>query len=27
VAAMRMVPVWQTGPVDLVTKALEATAS
>ena len=27
VAAMRMVPVWQTGPVDLVTKALEAAAS
>jgi hypothetical protein len=24
---MRMVPVWQTGPVDLVTKALEAAAS
>ena len=27
VAAMRMVPVWQTGPVGLVTKALEAAAS
>ena len=26
VTAMRMIPVWQTGPVDLVTKALETVA-
>ena len=26
VTAMRMIPVWQTGPADLVTKALEAVA-
>ena len=27
VVAMRMVPLWQTGPADLVTRALEASAS